>query len=221
MAEILILSPASKSFRPIADLTEPNKELFAGVYGCDVRFPVHTDDMAELPWERIRFLRDAIALSEHDWVLFMGADTIFTNKDYMKHPIDFCAYDADLVMAVDANGLQSDVMFVRQCQATRNWLDTVLLFQGVARCEQDAMSVILGQAQDYGQYRQRFHATQIEARGWKAAHQELLNKSSVRVKIVDKVRINSTPEDWMENDFIFHAAGLAMENRIRELKVRL
>jgi hypothetical protein len=152
-------------------------------------------------------------LERTDWLLFMGADTIITNQEIA--PTTFLSPASDLIVAVDENGLQSDVMFMRSCPAVKHWLYNVLDLRGKARCEQDAMSVVLGQTADYGDYRARFHA--IEHLGLETAHLLALNHSPVQVVILPKKRMNSTAKDWTPGDFIFHAAGLAGEDRINAI----
>lgn len=217
---IAILSPASASFRPVADLTEPNKRAYAAAWQLDCVFPVHTDDVEYLAWERIDFMIEALdKLTPGQWLLFMGADTIFTNGQVTA--TDFIGGDWDLAFAVDENGLQSDVLFIRKCPAVREWLLSVLALRGKARCEQDAMSVVLSGTLDYGDYRRIFDLQSETERDREFLHERLLGKSEVRVKVWPKRRINSMPADWEPGDFIFHAAGLGEEDRIRELTRRL
>lgn len=214
----MLLSPASESFRPVAHLTEPNKRAYAANWGIPFSFPVHTRDPEAMPWERITLMQDALGiLPLGSWLLFMGADTVFTNPRLSAAEV----FDGpgDLLFAVDENGLQSDVMMLRHCPAVMGWLERVLYYRGRARCEQDAMSVALSGALNYPMYRGWFHARE-EANGGdrEAAHSFLLNRTDCVVRILPKRSINSTKADWMPGDFIFHAAGLAHADRIEALR---
>lgn len=212
MSRLNIVSPSSAEYRFLADITEPSKTAYAQKWGTSCYFPVHTGTGEEMMWQRIQFMREG--LEGHEWALFMGADTIITNQNV--DPRAFTTEDADLVIAVDMNGLQSDVMFIRNCDATKTWLDEVAAQRGVERCEQDAMSKILGQTASYSAYRSAFH--EIERIGLENAHESLLNETNVRVRVEPKKNMNSTAADWTPGDFIFHASAMERAARIATLQ---
>lgn len=209
--KLTIVSPCSPSFRAIGDITEPNKRAYAARWGFDVRFPVYEGAENDRGFGRLELMVRAIGESyvpcESSYVLWMGADTIFTNFDLDAR--DFIAGLHGITAAWDEHGLQSDVMLMR-CQfsvsraLTMAWnrKDRPATGDFMADSDQGSLvSVLSGQP-----YRKNIPVEQCQLR--------------VRVAQTDKT-INRYHSDWRPGDFIFHTPGMPMARKCQLLKSKL
>lgn len=201
-----IVSASSPSFRQVADITEPNKRAYAEKHGFQCVFPVY-ENPDDHGYGRINIIQDN--LTDCDWLLWMGADTIFT--DFGTDARIFLRDHYDLICAFDNHGLQSDVMFIRNCQAIRNLLYAVLFRKEkdqdkpefMAACEQGSMVCVLAGLEEYQD----------------ALPCSALNVSPVRVLEADKT-INRYENDYRPGDFIYHTPGMPIEDKVRLLKAK-
>lgn len=202
--DLIIVSPCSEAFRPIGKLTESSKRAFGERWNIPVIFPDYPRSAYEdHGWIRIDIMQEHLVKA--NWMLFLGADVILTN-----HRIDaryFIDKDSDIVVAFDENGLQSDVLFLRNCPEVHAMLNLVRERRStdfdlpwLAGSEQGCMVRTLAGLPAY-------------VNGLLCAE---LQKGGCRVKEAPKT-INRYLNDFNWGDWCFHAAAMPMEERIKWL----
>lgn len=202
---LTIVSPCSPSFRAVGDITEPNKIAYARKWGVEAHFPVYFGIGEDRGFGRLRFMLLHLLMARGP-ILFMGADTIFTNFDIAP---DAYMLEGDITAAWDVHGLQSDVMYLRQELLTTNVLQDSLgrWHQGtignfMADSDQGSfVSVLSSQT-----YRQNIPVEECQKR--------------CVVSKADKT-INRYVSDWKAGDFIFHAAGVPIGEKVQQLKGKI
>lgn len=202
---LTIVSPCSPSFRAVGDLTEPNKLAYAKRWGLKTSFPDITPCENDRGFHRLKLIMEAIETG--DLILWMGADTIFTNfnidcLDYYCGPARICA-------AWDIHGLQSDVMFLNPAEDLHQVLSEAyerrnepLTGNFMDDSDQAALvSVLSGQ-----KYRQNIPLNECQKR-------ILIDKSNKN--------FNRYPSDWQPGDFIFHVPGMPLNMKVHYLREKL
>jgi hypothetical protein len=204
--KIRIVTQASPSFKAVTDITEPNKIEYAERHGLEflpVSYPTEaatTDKGYSRPacWRR--------HIEACDWLFQIDGDAMFTNmKTEAKH---FCLPDADIVCSWDVMGFHSGVMFLRNCELVRKWLDEVVALKDVdgklndfmASSDQGAMVRLLSRRETY---ENNIPVADCQAYG-------------IRVAEGSKT-INRYYGDWKAGDFIFHTPGMAIAQKIQLL----
>lgn len=194
MFRFSIVSPHSPSFKSVSDLTIPNKIEYAKRWGFDLHLPDYPDEKAnkDKGWGRIDFMQQY--LHKTDWMLYLGADTIFMN--FRIDARAWCIDHYEWLLAFDQNGIQTDVMFMKNTQNVHAVLDQArnrrkLDFSapGLAGSDQGALVTVLSGREKY-------------VNGMEA----ILLKNKVKLTQASKV-INRYIEDYLPGDFIYHAAG--------------
>ena len=220
---ILLGTASSKTYRPLQRISGANKSEYCQRWGI-----TYTEVVIGEPvncWDRPMIWLDL--LNRCDWLLWMGCDTLITNQTI---DIRNLIRETDLVVAADGNGLQSDVFLMRNCKATRDFLERVLRHQNYGTAnEQDALSIELSGARNYAEFCDqcgKFY------QGGHPATQEMLdtlndnlNRSDVRVNVVAQKVLNAYPiaqyggtgeeeHSWKPGDFILHMPGKTLEERL-------
>lgn len=202
-----VISAASTSFRQVADLTEANKKEYCEAHSFEYVFPVYQDP-ADHGYGRIQIIEEN--LHGCDWMLWMGADTIFTN--FRIDARQFIPDHYDLICAFDNHGLQSDVMFIRNCEVIRDMLRAVLERREIdqvkpefmAACEQGSMVCVLSGREQY----------------YDCLPAKECNATQVRVLEADRT-INRYEDSWQPGDFVYHTPGMPIEDKARLLASKL
>ena len=207
---LLICSPASPGIAHLTNITRGNKEEYAHRWQCEAAFPVYHGVEMDHGFGRIAFMYEY--LPRADWLLFMGADTMFMNMKTDMH--QFCYDDADLVAAWDSMGLQSDVLFLRNCTAVERFLESVLAKKEetlkragfMSSSDQGAIVRTLSGRDDYFDSDAPISEQVIPV--------EQCQNGGLRVRQAPR-RINSYMDTFRLGDDIFHCPGMSMEDKIR------
>lgn len=175
----VVCSLWTPEFETFGPQTESNKRRYAEKHGY--RFTCDRSVRSERPpaWSKLPIVWSEFGWS--DWVFWLDADAAVSNPDIrLESLIDA---DADLILAADANGLNTGSVLFRSCGAVLDLL------------------------------RSAWSAEHLIHHPWweQAAIVEALAGSSVRVK-VDR-RMQSCLENWQPNDFVFHAPSRSLEER--------
>lgn len=219
---IRVFTACSPEYLPLGNITALGKRDYAIIHGYDFAERIHgpTDGIA---WERVVFWLEELKKTE--WLWFSGCDVAVTNK-CLPLPIDPAC---DFIFAADGNGLQSDSWLMRNCPATRDFLEMVLRWRGRANNEQDAMSVVLSGARDYNDFTRE--AGDLRCDGEPVSEGVLrrleiaLNRSPVKCKIVSQRVLNAYPFEcyggnndhpisWHPGDFVAHLPGKTLAYRL-------
>lgn len=200
---LVILSASSQGYRPVSDLTIPNKKEYGYRHDVEVRL-VTQEPNGDKGWGRIDLLLEHLPTC--DWLLFMGADTLF--MDLNKDARAYCIADADIAVTIDSMGFQSDVMFIRNCEVVIRLLEAVRdarktdfdLPYHMAACEQGALVRLLAGRHSYSD----------------CIPCEDLQAFGARVKCIGP-EINSYWDTFRIGDFIFHAPGMPIDDKVRQI----
>lgn len=223
----LVATANSDEFGPLKLMTEPPKIAYALWHEYDFGGNFHTD-IHRIPWERVGFWSKD--LNECDWMFFTGCDAMITNPTIkLESLIDD---DSDFIFSVDCHGLQSDSWLMRNCPATRQFLNGVAGWEGMVANEQYAMALELSGEKVLANFISGlpYHGTTPK---WGTSAppqlveclQGALNKSPVRCKIVPQRTLNAYPEklyggtgnepwSWQPGDFVCHLPGKTLKERI-------
>lgn len=210
-----IVSPASKEFEPLAKLTRANKLEYQYEWGFDCHFPVYPPGN-DHGWFRIKCMAEF--LPRYDWLLFIGADTLFTN---IKTDVrQYCYEDADLVAAWDTMGLQSDVLFLRNCEIVNRFLQDIL-----GREDEDSKRQGFMDSSDQGCMVRLLSGRSIYFDDNHAFEKQVTPSSEcqaygLRVKEAPK-SINRYLDDYQLGDPIFHTPGMPLHEKIRHMEIML
>lgn len=197
--KIAIFTHASIGYWPVAELGNPNKLEYAMRHGYGFQFH-RIDSLNEITY---RCSVISSALSQVDWLLFMGADTLITNMTIKLESLIDCS--VDWVYCVDINGLNNDVQLLRNTPATHEFLcHTNSLLDKGAIDNQKAQWAAKDLANGF-----RFKGTT----------QKFMN--SYCTEQCDIWNLHDPQYRWSKGDFVVHFAGVRNERRVRLMKSHL
>ncbi len=202
---IAICTPCSQEFWTIGSLTLPSKAMYGHRWGIEVHSPDYPDAAHDHGWGRIKFMQNY--LRDVDWLWFMGADVMIVNQTVNCAKFLF-PDGAEIVVAFDENGLQSDSMFLRNCPRVFDLLAEVLRrketdfhLPWLAGSEQGCLVRTLAGLEAYE------NALPVE---------KLQAFEGVTVRQAPG-ELNRYLNDYRAGDMIFHACNMPTEERIRYL----
>lgn len=195
----------SNSFFDIGSITIPNKIEYCQRHGYDYHVACDEGEMGH-PWARLEVLADL--LRNHEWVFFIGCDTLIMNfNTELRYLIQ---EGKDLVITKDALGLNSDVLFMRSCIWSQLFLARVIqcyeTYHHLAWREQQAIIDLA--------------ADPDNAEHIAVVPQRLMNSylySQYRGPGYDGRGYENHP-DFELGDFVLHLPGMSNEKRIPILK---
>lgn len=199
---LLILSPASSSFRELAAVTETTKLEYAHWHKCETWFPDYPSAGADRWWDRLTFCLAAWKKFPDHAIFFMGADAMIVNMRFDVRA--FLNDDFDLAAVWDANGLQSDVMLLNPTdnmlevlQKTFNRREQHIHLPGLAGTDQAGLVTVLSGLSRY------VNDLPVDALQRAALVHEL------------PPTFNRYWHNFRLNDFVFHACNMVMSERLR------
>jgi hypothetical protein len=141
--KITLLTAASKEHWPILNLTAPDKMEYCLRYQLQLSIRKHE---VLSPWhEREDFMKDA--LSECDWLWFMGADTLIMNHTINVESLIDTNYD--FIIGQDYNGINNDVFFLRNCPESFKFIEEVTKRNTDLSDDQVAMFTVKDQIENF------------------------------------------------------------------------
>lgn len=189
---ITIHTVADDRLSELKKLTEPNRLEYCLRHGYQLRMNKFVStDFYFMEVERLLQLSDA--LLECNWLVSMGTDAVFTNMNTRFEDIIEKHKEADVIVSKDVNHINSDIMLMKNKPQVRNWLFNLL-------------------------------SKTKECLAYQFAIPFTLSEGFV-VKIIHQKEINAMPYwlydypdhkggQWEEGDFIFHAAGMTIPDKI-------
>lgn len=228
----VLLTHATTDYQPLIDLCEPARQEWCSRFGWTRKHHILHYTPPLVPgncWQRPQvWLQE---LQQCDWLFFMGADTLITNRTI--DPQQFMTDDVDFVIAQDGAGIQSDVWFMRNCPVCIDMLKWC--YEQGPRCclhEQDALNAYLTNTQNGPAFwklmghRVLWHGIPLpDDQAREIA--EFATRSPVRTRIVPqralnayhpRARTNIPPlgnSAWRPGDFVVHLAGATLEYRLK------
>lgn len=196
---VMVYTAASDVMWPIMQLTAANRMEYCMRHGYQLVFGKNIN-FAAFPEQRAA--RTYEYLHQCDWLLFMGIDTCFTNMNIKVEDIVEKYKPCDLIIAEDIHGINNDVMLLRNCQPISNLIATVAIDLKSYMNEQFALDCLLKNNTNYSYVK---------------VHQRVMNSMPYE--------LYGYPDDkggkWQKGDWIFHAAGLDDNTRMRIMSEKL
>lgn len=207
--KITLLSPASPELSKLAEITRPSKEEYAHHHRIRAEFPVYHGASSDHGFGRISFMDGYIR--DCDWLVFMGADTMFTNMTIDMR--SFCDPSYDLIAAWDGMGLQSDVMLLRNSDKMQMFLWQVLEMKHetiqregfMQSSDQGALVRLLSGHREYNPHARVIPVEECQVYG-------------LRVRQAPQ-SLNSYLNTFRLGDIIFHAPGMPLDSKIRQMEI--
>lgn len=192
-----LFTSSSNSYWPLFCITLPNKLEYC------LRWQVQLTALKEasMPtWgERQRMLLNT--LNESDWVWFMGADTLIMNHTIDAH--QFCDNNYDLIISEDYNGINNDVMFIKNSEASRKFFTTLVTKNKQLPSDQEAM-------------KDMFKNNEIPDFKFKIVPQKLFNCYLYDTHVAYVSYPKDLPGTYKRGDFVLHFPGMGFGARMYE-----
>lgn len=139
-----ILTANSPEFAELAALTVANKRQYAERHGYKFIHAIHPPGktLYQIGWERATLWREVLpTLGTNEWLWFLGCDTLIMNHEISAN--DRCSRltngEADMLIGLDALGINCDSWFIRKCKRSIDFLDYVVSQEGKLPNEQEAL----------------------------------------------------------------------------------
>ncbi len=197
--KILIAGASNQNYAEVSDLTINNQLVYSAKHEYGWRHSEHSQavkDLKAISKEKIQFMQEALSMTE--WLFWMDMDAIFTNMNIKIESIIERNPDKDFIIANDVNGPNNGIILMRSSTAVKIYLNDVLEKIDSYAHDNEAMVSLIG------------------------AHSE------VRCSIIGQKEMNSMPYwlynyglnagSWLRGDFIFHAAGMSMPEKVAAIK---
>lgn len=177
-----------------------NRSSYCARHGYDFWARKHSSsELKRVQGERVKYWLESFPVC--DWLFFMGTDTVITNPSIKLETIISIHPDADLIIGRDVNGINNDVFLARSCKATSDF------FCLIRDC-----------------WEQFPHE--------QAAMEHHLFRTEMKPVVVDQRVMNSMPYwkygyendgggSWKPGDFVFHAAGMPVQDKLTEMSLAL
>ena len=187
---ITLLTLSSLEYWDILKLSAPNKLEYCLRHKYQLITRLHNYTKEPKNWgEREMIMLDS--LSSCDWLFFQGADTLITNMNIPLTSLIDINYD--FIITKDINGINNDNMLIKNCQASREFLQKVL-YQRSTPNDQDAMKLLLNSESNFKV---------------KYAGQKEFNSY-----IYGEYKASYPQGEWGPNDFVIHFPGMVNSRRI-------
>lgn len=220
---IRLLTANSVEYQPLADLTLPSKLAFCKRWGHTLTTLKHDPD--RFPWERPQMWLAELNKEDCHYLFFTGSDAGISNLEVDLNQLLFENRHPDFLFAVDNNGLQSDSWLMRNCSASRDFLQKVIASEGQLNNEQDAMQIILSCTADYGELRRLYDQAGEDRMQF---FQREMNRTALRCRVLPRELINAMPQEhyggtgkelysWNPGTLVVHMPGKSLEYRLEHL----
>lgn len=192
---IALITYCSPDFKELASLTLPNHTQYCVANGYE-HLIVNTPRSKMGPaWDRIDAFRRH--LIHYDYLLCVGVDTLFTN--FRIKIESWIMEDTHVLFAKDWNGINDDVMLLKDDVWTREFLTKILMsyddYKGHKWAEQGCIHDLAPQY---------------------STIKTISNKSFNGLLLSE---YDDSPEDatgrWEQGDFILHLCGMPMKRRLQ------
>ena len=182
------------------ELTKSNRQEYCDRHGYELMLRKYTD-MTWSKCERTKLQQDALWLC--DWELWMGVDTLITNMTVKVENIIKQCGDAEVIIGVDVNGINNDVMLIKNCLNSLEFLDYVI-----------------NNFQSNDQYTMELAFQTLPHLKVVKVPQEVFN--SYPYYLYPEYSSGQRQEGlWQKGDFIIHVPNRSLDVRIAELRARL
>lgn len=193
---ITIHTVANDNLKELTALTAPNRLEYCLRHGHQLILNKYvTSDFYFMEIERL--LQLITALTDCHWLVSMGADTLFTNMTIKFEDIINKYPGNDVIVSQDVNGINVDIMLMKNTSAVKNWLMNLVYYTKEYRAYQFAIRAIKPEGFNLG----IIHQKEINAMPYWLYHYP-----------------DHKGGQWEKGDFIFHAPGLGINAKIKVVK---
>lgn len=222
---VTILVAATREYWPLMTLTAPNRLEYCLKHQYALVTRIFTPiTSTAFHYEREEFILDTLKTT--DWLLFMGCDTCFTNMNIdlleqligRKSDTEATTKEPDIVYGVCKEGtagivgLNNDVVLFKNCPAVVEFLQAVIALRHFFPNDQAAMKMLLDASE--AQYKTTPNKPGLLYS--KPVPQKLLNSMPQWLYgYKEELKVNGLWDgQWTVGDFIFHAPGMDLKNRL-------
>ena len=191
---ISIMTTCSDAYWGLMDIAGMNKAEYAIRHKYQLIFLKNEMNNALNYQERLMQILGH--LRDCNWLLFMGADTCITNHTIKIEDIIEKYRDSDVIIGEDVNGINNDVMFIK------NTIQSLTFFGNI-------LSNFKNFTTD--QYGMQYMESQMPNFKMTKVHQKLFN--AMPYWLYDYK--DHKGGQWEKGDFIFHCPGLTNDTRYK------
>lgn len=196
-------------YEPIAAISDPSKDAYCTKWGY-TRIKLEFNDPTMHPsWQKVPELLKLLESDRFDWLFWSDADAVLMNPKLRLEPLvddslrygDFSVNPGfDFLVSADAIGINMGHFLIRNCAWSTELLRTLLrmypFYKDAPYWEQSATMDLLDDSNS--RMKGRTLALQFP-------------NEDVRffrhLKLIDKRRFNSYPDDYQPGDFMLHFPG--------------
>jgi len=198
---ILITSCNYDNYKPLADLTWPNKISYCQKYGYQYLHKVDNfiGNGMVMGFEKIHYILELIKTREYDWIWFVGCDTLITNYSIkIEDIINEYGSDSYFLITKDINGLNADSFLVRCDSKGQEFFEYTFLKQK--------------ELNNIWPYEQGVWWSEYEKRreGIKIIPQNLINAYEYSL-----YGMTYSEGEWDSNSLLMHWPGLDLKTRLQ------
>lgn len=190
----------TKNLDELKALVLPHNQEYADKHQYKLHCFTNVLDNRPPSWSKILILMSL--LSQYDWMMWIDADAIFTNFETKIGDFIISHEDSDLIIEKDDQNINAGVFLIKNCPESFEFLAEVysqtpfILHQW---WEQAAIIHLI----DYKKQKVGVHVRDSRDTAFGQARDNL------------QPSINGRKNNWIANyDFVFHAAGLGMTERL-------
>jgi hypothetical protein len=210
---IKLLTYTSPEWKPLSDITNPNKQEYCDKWGYEF-IPVVIEESPApitLPIDRMIAVRDN--LDGCDWIWFTGTDSLITN--YNKDIKEVTDENADFILASDFHWFNDDSALIRNSEMGRIILNalidempqylTKLAIPSIPEsCNGQGVLMLMLQENRYGNH-------------LKLVTQRMMNSMLYNLFPVPSNRYDrfGNSGNWEPGDLLMHWPALAFDHRMR------
>lgn len=199
MPKIVIQCLYTEDWKDIANIVVPNLISYCKKHGYS--WNIQCVGINYNHFEKIKQIKKLFQSNGADYVMSIDCDAMITNTGIKTESI--IDEQHSFWITEDVNSINGGVFIVKNNDWSNGFLDYILSFEGIANCEQDAISLFLADNPEdtniailtqkiMNSYHYKYYPQ----------HQDMIGKSG----------------DHVPEDFILHLPGLGMEQRLNILK---
>ena len=184
------------SCQAVADLTTPNHLAYCDKYNYQVYHSKEIPNDKHPVWGRVALLRKVMNENSHEWFVLTDIDLLFMN---FSISLESFLNGFDLITSYDIHGLNCGVLFVRNCEWSKNFVEKWLTdgskyYSSFINQEQTSLAYFLYQE---------------PKEHWQVVSQKYFNSFPYH-----QYDLHYPEGNYEDGDFIIHFPGMDNDKRI-------
>jgi hypothetical protein len=199
--KITLLTAAGEEYWQLLSITSYNKLEYCLRWDLSLFVKRHVNVHPQ-SGERQRL--ELNALEECDWLWFMGADTLIMNQTLdVRNLIDD---NYDFIISQDYNGINNDVVFIKNTEASKKFLNKIIEALKVLPNDQEVTKDIFKDKNKYG----------LDDFKFKIIPQQHCNSYLYDSHVAYISYPKNLPGTFQRGDFVLHFPGMGLGARVYE-----